>query len=263
MRPQTVTVVDCAERHNAEVARAWAAGDPPADGPAFEVLVGSSFLQRGSRMSSPSCWAAQHAHLNDRRSDPSQTWRIVEPLVISQLITAPAEQRTAHRGWVVCVVGSLDRGDYTGSLRGGFTAAHPWDGRLASCLPTRAAGGSAGWTTCSGSHRVEVLGVFDRGSVVNEHGEFVGMPSSDVLVASCATLATSLIGTDDPTFGGRLTVGALQLLPDWIARITTYRSDGSASDTYIPIPLCFIEPAGAGELRGTVIGLGSGPLPIA
>jgi hypothetical protein len=77
----------------------------------------------------------------------------------------------------------------------------------------------------------------------------------------CEQLAAIVMGTADPTRGGRLavTVGPVSG--------TTYvfssnPADGAAVTRVDLVGACAVELVGAGQLTGTVIGLGESPLPV-
>lgn len=255
-----VVHTSCDRPHNAEVARSWPAGDPPADIRSFATLIAAPF---GAPVSivPPSCLDAEYAYLDSTRTDASGDWLPVAPVVTVQLIAAPAAERTPNEGWAACILSPPDRQPYAVSVRQGFTGAQPMDSNLASCLAATATAGDYEWITCEKPHRIEVFGFFRAD--LSGHGIVAvpGLPPQPELIRSCAAMVATMTRFD-PAQIDVLRVDAAPLIPALVPVVVDTDARGQPVYANIAKPMCFVELVGSGSLSGTLIGLGRHPLPV-
>lgn len=224
LAPRSNTVVPCAGPHDGEVVQSWAAG--ALSTAEFRQLLSIPF----GDLARP-CAAAAKAYLSRGGRAVDGGWTVVPPPFISRLVAAPAGERTADRGWTACVVGTLDLIEFVGSVRDGAVGS-PRPAILGTCLTD---GLPLTRVDCSKPHRIEVLAFGD--ATTDDSGV---VPRQ----RSCIQLAADLTDAAEPTRGGRLRVAAESLSLGWA-----------------PVPFCFVSTVGGESLDGTVLGLGSRPLP--
>ncbi|WP_447154804.1 septum formation family protein [Nakamurella sp. GG22] len=157
-----------------------------------------------------------------------------------QLVPGEEEQR-AGRNWTACLVLPSDEPTYQGTLRDAVTAGMPagfglcWNGTDLGRMPEN--------VPCSQPHLAEVVAtgwVRDRSTVT--------IPE---VADACAGIAGRLMGSADPTRGGRLRVVA-----DRMTSQTDGRSDGPLTVA------CFVTAAAGQQLSGSVVGLGERDVPF-
>ncbi len=256
----SATEVPCTRPHDGEVLLTWPAGRLP-DGVTDFSAVAAYPFGAGGQVKTAGCSVAQQEWVHPDDLPGAAFWNPTNPVVDSQLITAPPGDRTPREGWIACILVAPDRQPIAGSLRGvGADAAPP--SRLGSCLQTASNAWGAVTLTCDRPHRVEILASFRIRSVFDESSRFTGMPDDATLDAACRALAAAVTGSDDPTFGGRLRVRATSLFPASIREINAMDPAGNPVRTYIPLPQCAVDLVGDGLLTGTVVGLGDRPLPV-
>ncbi len=254
-----VEPVPCDQSHHAEVMLTWPADRPPADAGTFAAVAGHPFGTAG-QVKTVTCNDARQPWVQVAHLPGSEFWTAAGPVVDSQLLAAPAAERTPDRGWLACILVAPDRQPLTGALRagsGGQPAA-----RLGTCVQASQNYRGPETVTCDRPHRTEILGTFRTTSLFDARGRFTGYPDDTVLADSCAAFARAVTRTDDPTFGGRLHVRAASLFPASILEVDTTDPAGVPVHTYVPLPQCDLDLVGAGTLTGTVVGLAGGPLPL-
>lgn len=256
--PQVRRVASCQEPHDAEVIRSWERGPVSLPMPSFADVAAA-----GTGIDAPPvCLEARNGYVRAGLTEHWGIWLPTEPAVTSRLIAAPPGERVGDEGWLACVVRTLDGERFTGSVRNGL-AHDRTDARLTSCLPSRSAPDRSRWVTCDQPHHIEVLGAFDLSSVFDAQGQWVGVPSADLLRLSCLGLARAMTWADDATYQGALEVHAEPLQPDLVG---VHRpgdtSNSDAGYVTLPRPLCFVETTGAAPLTVSVIALGNQPLPV-
>ena len=230
----TVTVVECAEPHDAEVTAGTTIDD-----------------QAPSRSF---CDAAAADYLPPIITGDG--WQVPVD-VQTAVLPAPEGQRSADRGWRACTVRPESSERFTGSLRG-MTLATFRDDVFGSCpAPSR-----SDRIPCSAAHPTELLGTTNLAYPdAQPTGAYFGIDNSaaalpDAVGADldhrCRTLAATLTGNPDPTYGGRLTV---RLEVDTVV------------PTDVPGTLqvcvsCAVDAPPGRWLTASVIGLGTAPLPL-
>ena len=153
-----------------------------------------------------------------------------------------AVQRAAGRTWLACVVTPARPVRYQGRVAGAF-AGRSLPDQFGVCWLQTDVSAAVTFVDCSEPHRSELVSI---GSV-SGHSD---VAASDVS-ASCERLAARIVGRDDPTAGGVLTVGVdPEELP---ARLTSGRT--------IDIT-CFLTSTNDRRLVGTLVGLGDRPVPF-
>lgn len=151
-------------------------------------------------------------------------------------------EQNAGRSWVACLVVPVDRVTYQGTLRAAYASgAMPaefglcWQGDDLDLVPKL--------LPCSGPHQAELLAT-----------GFIGDRSrapTEVIESGCREIAGRIMHTDDPSRAGLLRV------------VADRHSGGSGSRDDSPLTIgCFVIPVGPQQLSGTVIGLGTDPVPF-
>ncbi len=151
------------------------------------------------------------------------------------------EEERAGRQWSACLVVPLSGLDYRGTLRGSVARGLPPEFGL--CFAATDLGTMPELQRCGHPHRAELVAtgwVPDRSAVT--------VPE---LNQSCVGVAGRLMGSDDPTRGGQLTV-----VTDRMTAQTDGRSDGALAIG------CFVTAAAGQLLSGSVIGLGERAVPF-
>jgi len=153
-----------------------------------------------------------------------------------------AVQRAAGRTWLACVVTPARPVRYLGRVAGAF-AGRSLPDQFGVCWLQTDVSAAVTFVDCSEPHRSELVSI---GSV-SGHSD---VAPADV-TTSCERLASRVVGRDDPTAGGVLTVGVdPEELP---ARL---RSDRTVDVT------CFLTAGNDRRLVGTLVGLGDRPIPF-
>ncbi len=197
------------------------------------------------------CAQAQTAYLSAGRPQVGKWyWKMGG----SAAVGPTARQRSAGQSWIACVI-TPDSGSaaaqYLGSVRHVVV-----DGRLpgvfATCTATVQDVESeligkvpAALVSCDHPHRVEILGRISFLPAITDEG----------LDQSCAELARWLTRMPDPTVGGLLAARGIAFHPDVTTGLPVPGVGGNGAAT------CIVEPVGDRQLRGTLVGLGAGPVP--
>jgi len=175
------------------------------------------------------------------------------------VVSAPTGERVGSRGWQACTVRPSTHDRFTGSLRGMTLATYRTD-LFGTCFD-RSTGPDL---PCDGPHDAERLGTADLvetdPAFINAKPYYginytaVTLPDSVLadLTRRCRSLAVALTGAADPTYGGQLEIRA-----DIRSVLTTERRD----TVEIVLGCLAVAPAGR-PLTGSVVGLGSRPLPF-
>ena len=230
-------VVGCDEPHQGEITAVWAAEDPA----------------RAVEATSTQCDVANAAYIGIQQPVEMNDWTVAALFWETQLVRAPRTQRIGEYGWQACVLRSPDRAEYAGSVRGlGDLTARP--DVFGNCQT-----GNYEFTVCSVPHGSELLAYTDGVWYDIQTGLPAGSRIEvihDVLNGGCRTLAETLTGATDPTYGGRLRIEV------WIEQVAqqqvTYDQSLYATSYRASCQLTAVD----GELTGSVIGLGDAELPI-
>ena len=151
-------------------------------------------------------------------------------------------QRAAGRDWLACVVTPARLVRYSGRVAGAF-AGHSLPDQFGVCWLQTDVSVAVAFVACSEPHRSELVSI---GSV-SGHSDVAPTEVS----ASCERLAARVVGRDDPTAGGALTVAVdPEELP---ARLTSGRTVDVT---------CFLTGNGDRRLVGTLVGLGDRAVPF-
>ncbi len=265
-----VLVVPCAEPHVAEVVTAWRAGERKVDLPAVSVLAEPLNLNREVPRRDQECLPVVRAYVGVDQQTTVESWYVPSPSPMARYLVAPADQGIGDQRWSACVATTQHGDAVSGSMRAlAHTFDHSWPAAFTRCvaLGERSPGDSP-TVTCDNPHRVEILATStadtttiraDRGSADETTGD--EKTAGEKALASCGRLAATVMGTTDPTRGGRL---AVTVQP---ASGTTYvfaDVSGAAEigTRVVSVGGCGVELVGSGRLVGTVIGLREAPLPL-
>jgi len=161
---------------------------------------------------------------------------------IGYLVVPSTRERNAGRSWAACLAVAPNQPTYQGSLRNAFTTG-VFPDQFGLCWAEADLDVMPALLPCAEPHPAELLatGWIRNRSVV----------SRAEIDASCRDIAGRIMRTDDPTRGGVLTV-----VTDPVRR------DGASTPDSPMSVGCFVTPAGAAPLTGTVIGLGVRPVPM-
>ncbi len=269
-RAEKVLVVPCGEPHTAEVVKKWRAGETGFGRPAVSVFglpvpLGTEHPQSDQDCSDPVIQYLGIPQVNPAVNPEIGLWIAIPPLPGARFLSAPTDQGVGALRWSVCVVTALLSADtLTGSVRDiGATFDRQRPAALTDCL---ALGDQAlaelRYVSCDHPHRIEMLGFFNLTDEMLRAGSVETGVTAEQIRAGCAELAATMMSTTDPTHGGRLTVTAEAL---WTRGGASGSLGGPATvgmQAGLVSPDCFVELVGAGELTGTVIGLGGAPLPL-
>ena len=248
------TVVPCDTPHTGEIAMSWAAGEP-ARPPTTARAVWADFSMTRALPGTDAdltCrdWTENYlgwtAYLAQHRGE---LWLRPRPLAVGTLIAAPPGQGLPDRHWTACLARTADP-LYTGTMRdaaGDYEQSRP--DAVSVCLTTTHA--RVVFPECTKAHTVELLGsvpltqqmMVDRTAAVEL--------TRDQIRQQCESFAATVMGSSDPTHGGQL---AVLTEPVW------WQSGQPAATTWFPD--CLVKLVGQGELVGSLVGLGDGPLPI-
>lgn len=151
--------------------------------------------------------------------------------------------QAAGKTWSACIVTPRDSGLYRGRLAGAFAGERLPDA-FGTCWDSTQVSAASQRANCDEPHAAELI---SAGRVLDLAGT-----GSAAIVASCAALAARVMGREDPTASGEL---VLQTSP--VAARIDLRTSGSLS------VLCYVASADDRKLTGSVVGLGSRPVPFA
>lgn len=180
---------------------------------------------------------------------PGIGWQTQVTVESVSIAPSPLQQAAGQR-WTACVGATRNRTTYTGTIAHALTVG-TLPPELATCW--RALVSSTEQqvadpeVVCSQPHSVEILALTQITDPTTTTAE---------IQASCRGMASRALRTPDPTAGGRL-------------RITAYSMDGSSVMPVSQINMlagftgCIASVPAPLRLQGTVIGLGSRPLPLA
>lgn len=248
-----LTVVPCAANHVGEITMAWEAGTTAAARAGF-VGLPEDFWTAGDRSNPHSTlchgWNQGYVGRPTATARATTAFAATPPAFGSLLVTAPAAQRTPTRYWSACVVEPSVLGTrYVGRVQG--TAADgSWPAAFARCLAQPAFSATQLiYTPCSNPHRAEPMGRI-RGGLAT------GLAA--VLHDDCVQLIRDRTGAADPAFGGRLTIDVHNAL---LRTLTLEQTAALPADLSSDAD-CVVELAGPGALVGSLVGIGSGALPV-
>ncbi len=173
-----------------------------------------------------------------RASDDPVSWRFPFAPVTQWVAQAP-DLPMKNSTWFACVV-QPPTGGQQGSLAAAFTGGRLPDS-YGICWATAAPAPGTPMVGCGSPHLTELLG----GATVADGGDGVPGP----IEQSCHDLAVRLLGRDDPTAAGALTVNVWQGNP-----ITGTSSRDVA---------CYLGVTGDRPIEGSLIGLKAGAITYA
>lgn len=165
-------------------------------------------------------------------------------------------QRAAGQSWVACVVTpwSLDGESpaYTGSVR--RIGDSPLPAVFGVCWPIVAGFGEGEGVECSEPHQVEVLGYF--GGLVKDLAPFD-------LEESCRQHAAALLAMAEPTAGGALETSLLlrYYAPSSEFGLGPAPTSTPSSENNQVTATCFVSTTTDRRIVGTLVGLGTAPVP--
>ena len=253
--------VPCDQLHRAEVIRAWPAPSAAPTGGVQVERPGPFPVLNYGVIDNRTCRQEAAAYVGPIFEPAVVGWHTVTPSVVSGLVGAPFDERVGDDGWSACLVFDGAGRSFEGSVKDMTrTVGGAWPDVFGVCgdeAPIRTTG------ACTAAHRVELLGVWQWYRLLPESPEFYTEVSAEALAAGCLALAAEVIGTDDPTFGGRLIVhsDSLWFSNEGDASVYFTGADGSAYSAPPP-PDCWVQAAPGTTLTGSVRGLGDRPLPV-
>ena len=243
--------VDCADPHTAEVVRSWSAADV--------VLAGRYTL----------CKSAGRAYLGDQwgqsgDSPPKADWSLPSVMSSTVLVDGPGTSLVRGWSWQACVVRPVLLGAGSAGYRGRLRDV-PTTGVLPAELRPCFNRPGAAWVvgvSCSDRHTGEVLAarqlrIFGTTTAVDTTA------SSPQVRAECLQIARRTTAAADPTYGGRLQV-VVNLHATGLGFVTSTNTPVDGSHSYVLYQAsCALQTTRPGvELSASIVGLGSGPLPI-
>lgn len=244
--------VDCADPHTAETVQGWSAADGPRAG----------LYER--------CVTAGQAYLGDQWGQsgdgPIQTgWSLPPVMSSTVLVSGPGKTLVEGWSWQACVVrpillGTAQAG-YRGRLRD-VPATGVLPVQLRPCFNRPGAAGVVG-VACTARHTGEVLAARQ----LQVFGSTTGADttaSSPQVQAECLGIARRTVAAADPTYGGRLQV-VVNMHATGMGFVVSKEAAGdtSTSQSYVLYQAsCALQTAAGRELSASIVGLGSGPLPI-
>ncbi len=259
--PDAVVQVPCSQEHDGEVAKSWPAGELPA--PTFVLNRNYSMLATdddGALLTSDalcSGWGSQY--VGTLKKFGPALWSPAEPSYFTVTVGAPPGSGTESHHWVACVVFPGEQSKYLGSVHdsGGATGNTRPD-VFGWCFPTTSGATPAVYVSCAEPHRLEQLATFIPTQQMFYANTITVETTMTEIDSRCRQLATQMIGAADPTFGGQLEIVA--------AAVSDLQDVGEGMESVVRsgllIPDCVVRYLGAGQLTGTVVGLGEHPLPL-
>ena len=245
--------VDCADPHTAEIVQSWPA---------------SAGSQSGRY---ETCMTAGQRYLGDRwgQAGDSPTkagWSVPAVMTSTVLVSGPGTTMVKGFSWQACVVRPIllgaDRSGYRGRLRD-VPATGVLPVELRPCFNRPAALGVVG-VPCSARHTGEVLAA----RPLQISGSTTGSDStasSPAVQAECLAIARRTTAAVDPTYGGRLQV-VVNLHATGMGFVTSTSTESSGGDAHSYVlyqASCALQTAAPDvELSASIVGLGTGPLPI-
>ncbi len=179
---------------------------------------------------------------------PGIAWQ-ADVSVQSLAIGPSALQRAAGQSWTACVGATPDRSPYRGRIGDALV-----DGVLPPAFATcwRSMMSSTEQQVaemkvpCATPHPVEIIALTEI---------FDARTTPAQVNKSCVGMASRAFRTADPTRGGRLKIAAYSFTSSWLEPLTTV----AAGSGFLGCVASVDDPA---RLTGTLIGIGSKPLPI-
>ncbi|MET3807309.1 hypothetical protein ABIB25_004332 [Nakamurella sp. UYEF19] len=151
--------------------------------------------------------------------------------------------RAAGRTWTACVMTAVDQTyPVTASLKSSWTTRSLPDAYGLCWFDDVVQLGEP--VACTSPHRTQQLGYGLVSSPTDSGTSIVSAVGYDAILAGCRTLAASVMDAADPTRGGSLDV-----------RVVVSRSGA-------PYVQCAVSATGSKKLTGSVIGLGTKPVPL-
>ncbi len=245
-----MVVVPCSTAHDAEVAYTWTAGRNP-----------SERLADGSRPDA--CRAKVAVYVGASASIPPASagpdgwqWYPVWMAYASKLVAAPRAEGIDGLRWHACLVGPTQIERFTGVVRGTAALGSTRPAPFGICSDP--AGYPGNVVSCSRPHTRELIGFMAVTEEMLNQSSPSGPPlDTEQAQQACLEMAGAVTGVADPTYGGRLTIGAQNVWPNWIQ---TSLGNGKMAD--LGLPQCYLDSTGDTLLVGTVAGLGAQALPL-
>lgn len=244
------TAVGCAEAHTAEIVQSW-----PASARSEVGLY-------------EKCMTAGRAYLGDQwgQSGDSATqpvWSVPPVMSSTVLVFGPGTRLVDGWSWRACVVRPILVGNagagYRGRLRD-VPATGVLPAELRPCFNRPEAIGVVG-VACTARHTGEVLAARS----LQVFGSTTGQDSIATypeVTAECLGIARRTTAAADPTYGGRLQV-VVNLHATGMGFVTSDGTSGNGSQSYVLYQAsCALQTGSGRELSASIVGLGSGPLPL-
>ena len=240
-------VVSCGEPHDGEITTTWKAGEFPTSNESAEprAYTLSNTVGSGGRFTYFECHGWNSLYVGSTELSAGLTTPL--PLFGGGMVYGSPDQRYGRLYWSACAIRPVDDAQYTGTIQGAGT--RPTVARpdvYATCLgqPDVEATGLA-YISCAQPHRVELIAI--------DPDVDSSLPADEAL-AGCHRLVQEMTAATDPTFGGQL---AIEVQPV-VSRLnpSEYSSQAFAAQD------CVVEPAGAGNLLGSLVAHGDAPLPL-
>ena len=233
-----MSVVDCAQLHEGEVAATWIAEDP----------------NRVSQATDDGCAGQARDYIGEVVEQQLDNWALAVLTWNSLVTRAPRSQRAEdYYGWNACVVLAPGRGRCTGSIR-----------NLADVTTRPAVFGSCqsysvGLVPCTDPHDGERLADISGTWTDEQPGPPAGTRLESIeaaLSGGCTAVAKAMTGAADPTYGGRLHIMV------WVQELA-HVPDSDDETRYATDYLASCEVSAIdGELTGSVVGVGDAELPL-
>lgn len=241
--------VGCAEPHTAEIVQGWSASES-SDVTLYEK-----------------CMTAGRAYLGEQwgqsGDSPTQAVWSVPPVMSSTvLVFGPGRRLVEGWSWRACVVRPILVGDagagYRGRLRD-VPATGVLPAELRPCFNRPQAVGVVG-VSCAARHAGEVLATRSL-QVFDSSSELDAIATNPGVTAECLGIARRSTAAADPTYGGRLQV-VVNLHATGMGFVVSKDSSGASASYVLYQASCALQAAGGRELSASIIGLGSGQLPL-
>ena len=249
----SIEQVPCVDPHNAEVTTSWPLGHGPGDP---NPKAGYPY---GLVLMPDDCDDDATVYTGESLSADRPLWSPLPPLVTARMVWGP-DGGPLH--WTACVLGDPGGSTYTGTLRNAnVDFSQPRPAPFTTCLALgELALRQLRYVACDQPHRIEMLGYFNTSPEMVARGTVEATVTQDQIAGECDVLTSHVMNTSDL---GRLADLRVRSEALWRRSAVGGGSPGSTADQAgLIIPDCFVEYIGDGVLTGSVVGLGSRPLPV-
>ena len=257
-----LTVVGCQTRHAGEVTATWTT---PAQ-PTAEHGYGS-------------CLESAERYVGSGTDEVTIGWAAPRFLQTVRIVVGPGRRPLPGWSWAVCLIVPVVPGGgqgYLGSVAGLTVERTPTELRrcftvvqlpglrpsTSSAEPDQFTSG----TSCRADHRGEVLGLRrvrmpgpTGGPAAPTPGDSQQFDTDPGRAAGCARLARTVLRVADPTFDHRL---VLRIRLEAVGFFTVVPPSGEVITDIDYAASCTVEAPAGQLLDGTLVGIGTGPLPL-